>query len=158
MKTVVKYVIVLLLLVLFSVNACAQTSDAYVQEQLDASGGTALWERLDEETKALFERVGVAKLSDLVETLTDNKCKKIASVLKNFSFTVTGTTGYANSQVTAGGLDTTQFSPETMESFSNKRLYAVGEILDIDGDCGGFNLQWAWSSAMCAADSILNKE
>ena len=97
------------------------------------------------------------KLTDSVTALNESKCKKIASILKNFSFTVTGTTGFSNSQVTAGGLDTTQFNNETMESFSNKRLYAIGEILDIDGDCGGFNLQWAWSSAICAADSILNK-
>ena len=41
-----------------------------------------------------------------------------------------------------------------MESRDNKGLYAIGEILDIDGDCGGFNLQWAWSSALCAAENI----
>ena len=45
-----------------------------------------------------------------------------------------------------------------MESKTNKGLYAIGEILDIDGDCGGFNLQWAWSSAMCAADAIGGKK
>ena len=97
------------------------------------------------------------KLTDLSDTLNENKCKKIASVLKNFTFTVTGTTGFANSQVTAGGLDTTQFNPNTMESLLNKRLYCIGEILDIDGDCGGFNLQWAWSSAICAAESIIGQ-
>jgi len=56
--------------------------------------------------------------------------------------------------VTAGGLDTAQFNCKTMESCDNKGLYAIGEILDIDGDCGGFNLQWAWSSALCAAENI----
>ena len=69
-------------------------------------------------------------------------------------FKITGTTGFANSQVTAGGLDTAQFNCKTMESRDNKGLYAIGEILDIDGDCGGFNLQWAWSSALCAVESI----
>ena len=44
-----------------------------------------------------------------------------------------------------------------MESKTNKGLYAVGEILDIDGDCGGFNLQWAWSSAAAAAEDIIGK-
>ena len=95
------------------------------------------------------------KLNESAATLNENRIKKITSLLKNFSFTVTGTTGFANSQVTAGGLDTTQFNPNTMMSLSNKNLYAVGEILDIDGDCGGFNLQWAWSSAICAAEDIL---
>ncbi len=97
------------------------------------------------------------KLSDTAQKLEKNLCRKIAAIIKDFSFKVTGTTGFANSQVTAGGLDTTQFSNKTMMSKFNKNLYAVGEILDIDGDCGGFNLQWAWSSAFCAADSIRSK-
>jgi predicted flavoprotein YhiN len=71
------------------------------------------------------------------------------------SFEVTGTTGFDNSQVTAGGIDTDQFDSKTMMSKKDKNLYAIGEILDIDGDCGGFNLQWAWSSAFCAAESII---
>ena len=75
-------------------------------------------------------------------------------MLKDFSFDIIGHTGFNNSQVSSGGLDTEQFSPTTMMSNKNKSLYCVGEILDIDGDCGGFNLQWAWSSAACACDSI----
>ena len=70
-------------------------------------------------------------------------------------FKVTGTTGFNNSQVTSGGLATWQFDNKTMMSKTDNGLYAVGEILDIDGDCGGFNLQWAWSSAFCACESIL---
>lgn len=95
------------------------------------------------------------KLSEKAETLTQNGIKKIASKIKNMEFCVTGTTGFENSQVTAGGLDTKQFKGTTMESFEYKNLYAIGEILDIDGDCGGYNLQWAWSSAMAAADAVL---
>lgn len=98
------------------------------------------------------------KLTDPVKTLSDNQIEKITKIIKNFEFSVTGTTGFINSQVTAGGLDTTQFDDKTMMSKTNKDLYAVGEILDIDGDCGGFNLQWAWSSAMCACDSIGNRK
>ena len=98
------------------------------------------------------------KLTDPVKTLSDNQIEKITKIIKNFEFSVTGTTGFINSQVTAGGLDTTQFDDKTMMSKTNKGLYAVGEILDIDGDCGGFNLQWAWSSAMCACDSIGNRK
>lgn len=81
--------------------------------------------------------------------------KKTASLLKAFTFSVTGTTGFANSQVTAGGIETSQLENGTMMSRLNRGLYAVGEIVDIDGDCGGFNLQWAWSSAMCAADAVV---
>ena len=97
------------------------------------------------------------KLGDKAESLNVNSIKKIASIIKNMEFSVIGTTGFANSQVTAGGLDTSCFCDKTMESKDYKNLYAIGEILDIDGDCGGFNLQWAWSSAMTAADSIIEE-
>ena len=107
--------------------------------------------------QVVLKTVG-CKLNESVKTLTDTQLEKIAKTLKNFKFKVTGTTGFINSQVTAGGLDTTQFENKTMMSKTNRGLYAVGEILDIDGDCGGFNLQWAWSSAMCACDSIGNKK
>ena len=93
-------------------------------------------------------------LSNSVGTLTKQDIKRITALLKDMRFKITGTTGFANSQVTAGGLDTAQFNCKTMESRDNKGLYAIGEILDIDGDCGGFNLQWAWSSALCAAENI----
>lgn len=97
------------------------------------------------------------KLNDKVLTLNSAKIKKIASNIKNMCFEVTGTAGFSSSQVTAGGLETTQFDNKTMMSKSSNGLYAIGEILDIDGDCGGFNLAWAWSSAMCAADAIISR-
>ncbi len=95
-------------------------------------------------------------LSDSVDNLTTADVKKMASIIKNLQFEVVGTTGFQNSQVSAGGLKTQGFNPLSMMSKAEKGLFAVGEILDIDGDCGGFNLQWAWSSAFCAADGIIN--
>ena len=124
---------------------------------------SVLRERTLEEylTGMLNKRVGQAvlkvcglKLSDSVATLKSSDIKQIASVIKGMKFKVIGTTGFDNSQVTAGGLDTTQFNPQTMESKKESGLYCIGEILDIDGDCGGFNLQWAWSSAFCASNAI----
>ena len=53
-------------------------------------------------------------------------------------------------QVTAGGIRTTEFNAHTLESRLCPGLYAAGEVLDIDGDCGGYNLQWAWSSGRLA--------
>ena len=112
-------------------------------------------------TGMLNKRVGQAvikmcglKLSDSVSSLKNADIKQIASVIKGMKFKLTGTTGFENSQVTAGGLDTTQFSPKTMESKRERGLYCIGEILDIDGDCGGFNLQFAWSSAYVAARAM----
>ncbi len=97
------------------------------------------------------------KLTQKAAEITDSQIKKIVHIIKGMEFAVTGTTGFANAQVTAGGLKTKQFNPKTMESYDCKNLYCVGEILDIDGDCGGFNLQWAWSSAMAAADAIIGE-
>lgn len=102
-------------------------------------------------------KIAGLKLSDKTSVIDDAAVKKLALIIKIMEFTVTGTTGFANAQVTAGGLDTKQFNPKTMESLDCQKLYCVGEVLDIDGDCGGFNLQWAWSSAMCAVDSVLGK-
>ena len=58
--------------------------------------------------------------------------------------------GMDAAQVTAGGILTKEFDSETMESRLVPGLYACGEVLDIDGDCGGYNLQWAWSSGRLA--------
>ncbi len=98
------------------------------------------------------------KLSDTAEALNSGKIYEIAKTIKAFDFKVLDTTGFVNSQVTAGGISTDEFFDKTMESKTYKSFYAVGEILDIDGDCGGFNLQWAWSSAFCAADNILRNK
>ncbi len=106
--------------------------------------------------QVLLKSLG-CKLNDTTSCLTDKRLKELASLMKNWCFNVTGTTGFANSQVTAGGLDTNEFNPKTMESRTSKGLYCIGEILDIDGDCGGFNLQWAWSSAFCAVDALKDK-
>ena len=103
--------------------------------------------------QVLLKNIG-CKLSDKTETLDSTKIKKLANLMKNWKFSVVGTTGFLNSQVTAGGLSTDEFFNTTMECKTAKGLYCIGEILDIDGDCGGFNLQWAWSSAFCAADSV----
>ncbi len=95
------------------------------------------------------------KLNDSISDLTDNDLTNITAAIKKMPFSVTDTTGFNNSQVTAGGVDTREFSATDMQSKKIKGLFAAGEILDIDGDCGGYNLQWAWSSAMLAADGAV---
>jgi len=75
---------------------------------------------------------------------------ELAVHLKRFTFPVTGTRGFVHAQITAGGADVAQFDPGTMESKLHKNLFACGEALDVDGGCGGFNLQWAWASGYIA--------
>ncbi len=98
------------------------------------------------------------KLSDRSSVLTENDIDRIANMIKSFDFKVIDTTGFINSQVSAGGILTSEFENTTMQSKKYENFYLVGEILDIDGDCGGFNLQWAWSSAFCACDDILRNK
>ena len=74
----------------------------------------------------------------------------LAHTCKCFDLPVTGTCGFDQAQVTAGGLRTDEFDPHTLQSRLVPGLYACGEVLDVDGDCGGYNLQWAWSSGHLA--------
>jgi predicted flavoprotein YhiN len=74
----------------------------------------------------------------------------VCHAVKAFEVPLTEPLGMDCAQVTAGGILTSEFDPETLESRLIPGLYACGEVLDIDGDCGGYNLQWAWSSGRCA--------
>ena len=96
------------------------------------------------------------RLADGVSSLNYEDFEKIATALKNFEFKVLSNTGFLNSQVSAGGISTDEFDSETLMSKRYKGLFAAGEILDIDGDCGGFNLSWAWASGALAAESAVN--
>ncbi|MDE7453899.1 MAG: aminoacetone oxidase family FAD-binding enzyme [Clostridia bacterium] len=80
----------------------------------------------------------------------------IAYCLKNFTLKVTGTLGFDYAQVTKGGINMNEITDE-LESKAVKNLFFAGEVLDIDGDCGGYNLQWAFTSGMAAADAILKR-
>ena len=75
---------------------------------------------------------------------------KLVDVLKEWKFEVTGHNTWEQAQTTAGGVALTEINPNTLESTKVKGLYFAGEVLDVDGDCGGFNLQWAWSSGYSA--------
>ena len=86
-------------------------------------------------------------------SLTEKDYGRIAAGIKQFRLPVLGAMDLSQAQVTAGGILTREFDPNTMESRLVPGLYATGEVLDIDGDCGGFNLQWAWSSGALAGVS-----
>lgn len=90
-------------------------------------------------------------------TLDENDIKRIADSIKSFKLTAKGVNGFNNAQITYGGILTKDFNPKTLESNLQTGLYACGEILDVNGDCGGFNLQWAFSSAYTVAEGIKEK-
>jgi hypothetical protein len=72
----------------------------------------------------------------------------MARTIKHWKFRIEGTMSWNNAQVTKGGALTKYFDPITLQSKQVRGLYAIGEVLDIDGDCGGYNLQWAWASGI----------
>ena len=82
--------------------------------------------------------------------------KTVASALKNFTLNVTGTLGYDYAQVTKGGIDCKDINPITFESKKQSGMYVIGEALNVDGDCGGYNLDFAFSSGMMVAKAIAN--
>lgn len=90
--------------------------------------------------------------------LTEKEIKAIASKLKSYNFKISAVRGFDDAQVTAGGADTRFFNRKTMESKKIKGLYCIGELLDVDGLCGGYNLHWAWSSGRLCGESIINEQ
>ena len=89
-----------------------------------------------------------------MSSLTADERKALCRVIRSFELECRGTHSWQSAQVTAGGIQTKEFDADTLQSRKVPGLFAAGEMLNVDGDCGGFNLQWAWSSALCAADSI----
>jgi len=101
----------------------------------------------------IAKRSGIEKLSFSVSSLDRDTIWNMASIIKETRFNIIGNNGWNNAQVTAGGVLTSQFCDRTMESKIVSGVYASGEVFDIFGRCGGFNLQWAWSSGVIAGKS-----
>ena len=97
----------------------------------------------------LYE-AGFDELNKLCGKLNKKEIYKIIDILKGWKFEVAGHNSWQQAQSTAGGIKLSEVNPKTLESLKVKGLYFAGEILDVDGDCGGFNLQWAWSSGYTA--------
>lgn len=95
---------------------------------------------------------------DAAKKLTDRGIQALADQIKAFTMRITDTNSFENAQVSAGGVSTKEISEKTMESKLVKNLYIVGELLDVDGTCGGYNLQWAWSSGYLAGNAAGSRE
>ncbi|MBQ0111486.1 MAG: aminoacetone oxidase family FAD-binding enzyme [Oscillospiraceae bacterium] len=79
--------------------------------------------------------------------------QKLAQAIKNLPFTVKGTTGFVNAQTTHGGFDTKEINGDTSSKIY-RGVFIIGEAVNVDGDCGGYNLQWAYASANAAAKAV----
>lgn len=94
---------------------------------------------------AILEVEGIDPEQNVSEITKENRLK-IGKLLQEYKFDIEDVRGFDDSHFTAGGVNVKEVSPETLESKIQKGLYFCGEVLDVDGECGGYNLQWAWSS------------
>ena len=91
---------------------------------------------------------------EMIANLSKVRLKNLVDFIHHWQFTPNGTEGYRTAEVTLGGVDTHHISSKTMESNAVKGLYFIGEVLDVTGWLGGYNFQWAWSSAYACAVEI----
>jgi predicted flavoprotein YhiN len=98
----------------------------------------------------ILREAGVRDIQSPIEAADPRMLRAIADTIGGVRLPVIGTRGFVFAQVTAGGIETKDFDPATMESRLIPGLYAAGEILNVDGDCGGFNLMFAFASGLLA--------
>ena len=102
---------------------------------------------------AILKRSKIEYKERLVKDLNDEELERIAQTLKNFEVQVSDLSPFNNAQTTCGGISLDEINPQTLESKLHQNLFFAGEIMDIDGECGGHNLQWAFSSGYVSGKS-----
>lgn len=121
-------------------------------------------ERPNSELKTLLAELFTKKMAGLLaeqwfeskplKQYTHAELAVIAEQLGNWTVLPAGTEGYRTAEVTLGGVDTREVSSKTMQSLKAPGLYFIGEVLDVSGQLGGFNFQWAWASGFAAAQYV----
>ena len=107
-------------------------------------------------TSILIANAGVMP-NQLYSDLSPQDKDMIFDIAKGVTFKITGYSDFDKAQVTAGGIDTTEINLDTLESKLYKNIYFAGEVLDVDGNCGGYNLQFAFASANRCVDAIIKE-
>ena len=99
---------------------------------------------------AVMKQAGMPLRGETVQSLTDEDVRRIGYTMTHYRLQVTGTRGFDYAQAAAGGIACRHFNPATMESVITSGLHATGELLNIDGDCGGYNLMFAFATGILA--------
>jgi len=89
-----------------------------------------------------------------IDQMRDKALRALAEALHDWQVKPCGTSGYAKAEVTLGGVDTDELSSKTMEAKQVAGLYFIGEVVDVTGQLGGFNFQWAWASGFTAGQCV----
>lgn len=108
-------------------------------------------------TKLITDVLNRVKLKGKIKVvgMTDKEIINLIRTIKDLRFKITAINDEENAQVTIGGIDTRFVDKKTFESKIIPNLYFIGEVLDVDGSCGGYNIQWAYSSAKACAEGLL---
>lgn len=111
-------------------------------------------------TKLIIDVLNRVKLKGKMKVsgMADGEIKKLIRTIKDLRFKITAINDEENAQVTIGGIDTDFVDPKTFESKIIPNLYFIGEVLDVDGACGGYNIQWAYSSAKACVMGLLGND
>ena len=128
---------------------------AYTQERRGAAVLLGMFP--DKLCSLLLERAGIS-LKKQGGDWTDEDCERLAEQIKGLHFTISRCRGYEQAQICTGGVPLTELDHTTMESRRVPGLYLTGELIDVDGACGGYNLQWAWTSGYLAGRAAAQEQ
>jgi predicted Rossmann fold flavoprotein len=134
-----------------------QTLKALLQKQLTLKLPLFLWLNGILPKKLIEPLLQTANI-DAKKPLNHKTINTLAYTLKNLKITISGTRGTKGAEIMAGGVSTEEIDAKTMESKKIKGLFFAGEVIDIDGDCGGYNLHWAFSSGFLAGHSMAHSK
>ena len=136
----------------------------FLKQQLDVASAEESWKMLlsgivNEKIAGMLcaqKHLGERKIASIPKAKNRQLLREFAGLLKQVKFPITGVRGFQFAQVTCGGIPVTELTKQ-MESERVEGLYFAGEIVDVDGMCGGYNLQWAWSGGAVAGTAAAEK-
>jgi predicted Rossmann fold flavoprotein len=108
--------------------------------------------------RVLLREAGIQEFTQPAYQVPAKAVYKLAAISQNWEIPISATLSWQQAQVTAGGVNTTEIDPTTMASRKTQGLYVTGELMDVDGDCGGFNLYWAWATGILAGRHAAGRE
>ncbi|HEK0657617.1 hypothetical protein A0O00_13010 [Proteus mirabilis] len=134
--------------------------EGYLQEKRQAQPNQLLKNTLSRLLPKRFIEIMIEnkQLPDIsLAQLSNERIAQIATLLQAWQVLPNGTEGYRTAEVTLGGVDTRNLSSKTMEATKITGLYFIGEVVDVTGWLGGYNFQWAWSSAYACAQALISR-
>jgi len=140
----------------FAASGCVLHMDLRLSITGDAEADVLSWLNRRAESRdlrTLLTGAASPALSAALWRRSGHSLEKLADAITDFTVPVTGVRGFESAQVTAGGVKTAGFDPSTMESRLVPGVYAAGEVLDVDGECGGYNLMFAFASGLLAGEN-----